>query len=369
MTRPAATPRPGFTLVELLVAMAVIVALAAIALVVVPDVMTQDRTTDAAGTVRQTLMIAKARALRDGAPRGVRFLVGTDPSNVAKTDGRWATEMQYLEQPPPLVPAGLNESIEFVFSLDPGGNLATTPPGGAVGSALRPPQVFYWNLPDPGSMRDFLAGATDANPVRLQAVLGDERFELQVTGLGGQGPQARVLTLAATQDFSPVLRALGAGTAVRLTSFWAARPAQPLLGEPTIPLPKNVCVDLSESSPGAQQLAAGPPQTFLDYDILFAPTGEVLPTSTAGVANQVFLWVRDYTKVADPTVVVSPGPPPVYDLGPFQVGGNQQVVALKTRSGAVGVFPIQWPQDTGTYPAISPGVFDDPFGFARRGLQ
>ncbi|MBX9585550.1 MAG: prepilin-type N-terminal cleavage/methylation domain-containing protein [Gemmataceae bacterium] len=369
MTRPAATRRPGFTLVELLVAMAVIVVLASIALLVVPDVLSQDRTTDAAGTVRQSLMIAKARALRDGLPRGVRFLVGSDGSNVVKlnagTVGQlWVTELQFIEQPPPLVPAQ-GESIEFVFATDPGGNLATDPPGGGPGATLKPPSV-YLHLPEgvaSTAVLEFINGELAASPPRqpvLQALYGDERLTLTVAGITGPlpgsdlRPGAYALTLGAGVDFAQLARAMGDGTSLRLTTFWVTRPSLPLLGEPTVPLPRNVCVDLNESSPAGN---AGQ-----DYDILFAPNGEVLYRGE----GQMYLWVRDYTKMADPTVITAAGPPARYDLTPFQVGGEQQVVALKTKSGALGVFPIQWPQADGTYPLISPGVYDDPFGFARR---
>lgn len=333
MTRPTATPRPGFTLVELLVVMAVVIALAALALLVVPDALTQDRTTDGAGTVRQTLMIAKARALKEGAPRGVRFLVGTDPVNPSKTEPRWATEMQYIEQPPPLAPAGPTEYIEFAFARDTNGNLATTPPNAPVGSTITPPEVYHWNMSQP--MLDLLNTASAAGPVQFQAKIGDERVVLLIAGpppaaaLVAPNPRAgaRQLTLAANQDYGPLLRALGTGTSVLLTTFWATRPPQPLLGEPTVQLPRNVCVDLASSSVRA---AAGG----TDYDLLFAPNGEVLYRPE----GQIHLWVRDYTKPGGDSAAPAPAPP-----GDFNAGGEQQVVSLKTKSGALGVFPIAHP--------------------------
>ena len=51
--------RCAFTLVEMLVVMAIVIALSSIALLVVPGVIDKDRTTDGAGLVRQWLMIAK----------------------------------------------------------------------------------------------------------------------------------------------------------------------------------------------------------------------------------------------------------------------------------------------------------------------
>jgi prepilin-type N-terminal cleavage/methylation domain-containing protein len=343
MTRPAGTRRPGFTLVELLVAMAIIVALASIALIVVPDVLSQDRTTDAAATVRQNLMIAKARALRDGLPRGVRFLVGLDPSNVAKTNALWVTELQYIEQPPAVVPAQ-GESIEFVFTPTAGGELPTTTTPG--GTTLNPPAV-YLHLPEgvaSTAVLEFINGELAASPPRhpvVQALLGAERLTLTVTGITGPlpgtdlRPGAYTLTLTAGGDYGPIARAMGDGTSVRLTTFWITRPAVPLLGEPTVQLPRNVCVDLYSSNPQWTDTAR-------DYDILFAPGGEVLYAP----AEQIHLWVRDYTKGGGRDV---PGPTPVTR---FEQGGEQQIVALKTTSGALGVFPVAFPPD-------------DPFKFAR----
>src|SRR4051794_29732855 len=90
--------RPGFTLIELLVSMAILITLSALALLVVPGVLDQDRTTDGASVTRKYLTIAKARASRDGMPRGVRLVTGTNAGNAL-----WVTDIQYIESPPVLL--------------------------------------------------------------------------------------------------------------------------------------------------------------------------------------------------------------------------------------------------------------------------
>jgi hypothetical protein len=42
-------------------------------------------------------------------------------------------------------------------------------------------------------------------------------------------------------------------------------------------------------------------------------------------------------------------------LTQFQQGGEQQLVAIKAKTGALGVFPVLWPQADGTYPAVPAG--------------
>ncbi|HJZ55255.1 MAG TPA: hypothetical protein VKE74_09870, partial [Gemmataceae bacterium] len=157
---------------------------------------------------------------------------------------------------------------------------------------------------------------------------------------------------------------MGAATQYATFLFGIYLAPRPLIGEPTQQLPKNICIDLNVSQPRGSN---GPPVA--DYDIVFAPNGQVLYWSE----GQINLWVRDYTKVPTPPgplVVTSAGPPVVYDLTPFRKGGEQQIVALKTKSGALGVFPVTWPQADGTYPLISagpPATYQDPYYFARLG--
>jgi prepilin-type N-terminal cleavage/methylation domain-containing protein len=321
--------RSGFTLVELLVAMAVIVTLAAIALAIVPDALDQDRTTDGAATVRTQLMMAKARALRDNAPRGVRFLTGTDPTNPAKTNSLWSTEVQQIEQPPPYLvnPNGNTNPgapyIEFIYTLAPTGGMPPPTPGSIVNR-----QCFLRNVP-----------ATSEPVILIQNDLAQGLYpRLYVSGLGnlyisnlnpGTGelqfnpaPWAMVdAELGAAGSSTP-------GTGKRYYTFALFMSPRPLLGEPAVPLPKNICVDL----PSCLPIGTGTG----NYDILFAPNGQVL---FPGGTGQIFLWVRDYTKNGGKIT----GTPSPYPSANFDQGGEQQIVALKTKSGSLGVFPAMFP--------------------------
>src|SRR5437879_13308705 len=97
MTRRLRTARRAFTLIELLVAMSIIVVLTSLVLLVVTNIGERDGTTDAAGLTRQWLMIAKARAGRDNAPRGLRLvagLLGKKPATTSESLGAVSQDVE-----------------------------------------------------------------------------------------------------------------------------------------------------------------------------------------------------------------------------------------------------------------------------------
>src|SRR5262249_55470348 len=128
--------------------------------------------------------------------------------------------------------------------------------------------------------------------------------------------------------------------AYRTYQFGIYNPARPLLGEPAMQLPNRTCIDMTPgmSSPdGSADLAAS-----RDYDILFAPSGQLAYTVSTQNAGHVFLWVRN------PRMVQNFAPPPnangtfTYNLTNFERGGEMMIVAIKAR-GAIGVAPATWP--------------------------
>jgi len=349
MTRATrCTRRAGFTLIELLVVMAVIVTLSSIALVVVPNVLSQDRTTDGATMVRQQLMIAKARATRDNAPRGIRFVVGADPTNPAKNPAL-CTELQHVEQPDPIIPAGWY--IEFVYPADGPG-----PTAGQVTPANR--ECYLMGAPpDVGqSIADQISLGLPPT-LRLPTITAVHTEPGATPGIAPQITAAvpasaprnattdRKLTLDATA-FAFLDSVVGAGAQpvgsptqpMLRTYLFAIQPqARPLLGEPNILLPKGICVDLPS---GRNDLSNNS-----DPVVMFLPSGQVKNIG----AGQLNLWVRDYTKNGG-----NPAVTPMYAGADFGQGGEQQVVSLKTKTGALGVFPISW-------------TAGDPFEFTRTG--
>ncbi len=335
--------RRGFTLVELLVSLAVLIALGALALLVVPDVLDQDRTTDGASLTRQWLMIAKARAARDGLPRGVRLIVSADPNNPSKTDNRWVTEMQYIESPPVLLGTPTPNAPTMSGGVTGAGTTAG-PPGAqptirfdypVTNGVLNLPPTYPAGPPN-GQQCYILNGGAATTQIQSDIATGRRPTLFLPTvldSLNGNGVgfwcHITSITVATGEIRLDRYPNLGAATRLDINHFGIYGAPQPQIGEPTQQLPKEICIDLASSQPAGSNTQ--------DYDILFAPNGQIAPAfGTQGNVGQINLWVRNYTKPGgNPSAYSAP-------LGNFQLGGEQQVVALKTKSGSLGVFPVAW---------------------------
>ncbi|MFO0799016.1 MAG: prepilin-type N-terminal cleavage/methylation domain-containing protein [Gemmataceae bacterium] len=355
MTRHRSGRRAGFTLVELLVAIAIIVVLAAISAAVLPSIVEQDRTTDAAATIRQHLMIAKARATRENNGRGIRFILDSglsDPSRLSGVDASGfvygallSTEMQYIEAAPTIVPnpLGLTGPNDAYVEFDPTTSTCTLVNLDPLSEAIL-------------VMQNDLAARWF--PKLYCPVLGPDAFgrtqRFEILRLTQQGSSRNWTVVLDRQPHSLI----GAGTTERVYRFAIEPRSRALLGEPNIPLPKNVCVDLNAfvSLPGARVVNGQP----IDFEVMFAPSGQVVDPVSAGM---IYLWVRDYTKT-NPTTGKPLDMRPVlpnagnlaaaFDYGnqfQFEIGGDQQLVAIKAKTGALGVFPVNWPNATGIYAA------------------
>ena len=373
MTRQRPGRRAGFTLIELLVAMTVIVVLATIAIAVVPSAIEQDRTTDAAATIRQHLTIAKARATRENNGRGIRFILDSganDPARISGVDGSGfvygnllSTEMQYIEAAPTIIPnpLGLTGPNDAYVEFDPTTSTTTL-------VNLDPTSEAILVMQNDLAARWF--------PKLYCPVLGPDAF--------GRSQRFEIIALAqqgATRNWTVTLdrqphSLLGAGTTQRVYRFAIEPRSRPLLGEPNVHLPKNVCVDLNQfvSVPGARVVNGQP----IDFEIMFAPNGQVIDPASSGM---IYLWVRDYTKTNPNTgkpLDMRPSLPNAgnlnapFDYGnqfQFEIGGDQQLVAIKAKSGAVGTFPVNWPTTSGTYPQITPGpppAYFTPYSLATK---
>lgn len=287
MTRSAGRrPRAGFTLIEMLVVIGLILLLGAIVMAIAPGALERDRASAAVTQLQGALQISRAKAVRDGLPRGIRLLA----------TGAQATEYQYIESPPVFVPnplgPGANVYVQFDYTA------------AAAGSG----QVTGRTCTITGLTADQAAQVV-ADTTLQMPTLGTG---FRVTGTAG-GPSPLTVTLERYPD-----EQLGAATRWRTYHFGLYAPPRPLLGEPNVLLPDRSAVDLSA---GRSVL----PATAGNLDILFGPGGNLI---TPGGAGHVFLWVRDPVRPNN-----------------LQQGGEQLLVVIKGQTGAVGGAPIDFGGD------------------------
>ncbi len=93
--------RNGFTLIELLVVMSLIAVLATLAIMFFPNAASSQVEARAGTLVQGWLTMAKQRAMRDQAPRGVRLWVNNTTFYAGATlMTNVVTDCQFIEQPP-----------------------------------------------------------------------------------------------------------------------------------------------------------------------------------------------------------------------------------------------------------------------------
>ncbi|MDY3559493.1 prepilin-type N-terminal cleavage/methylation domain-containing protein [Gemmata sp. JC673] len=357
MIRTQNARRSGFTLVELLVGISIFLALAGLVLLLYPGARDQDRVRYAVSDITAQLRMAQSMAARDKAPRGVRFVLSNDATNDDKTDARWVTEMQYVEQPPPLIPT--TTPLKFPRASNP--NLGTAP---ELIENLAPRVRFDYGFVSSGMN----SGAINGRRCFIENLKSEEADLIQPgctivmptfnswnkialpsisvpTTVKKTGPNAKDLyTVEAVLEVYPDA-VMGGSTQAVVYNFAIYLLAVPLVGEPIIPLPKKICVDLNVSVPDRVNATT-------DLDVIFGPDGKLL----GGSGGQLFLWVRDYTKPAVYTITPpTPSTPrsATYKTGQdlvdaLQKGGEQHVIAIRS-SGTIAHNNIAWPGNGTSY--------------------
>jgi prepilin-type N-terminal cleavage/methylation domain-containing protein len=241
-------PRPGFTLVEMIVVLAIVASLAALTVGVLRPAREDYLLGVATSQLQGWLVNARQYAGRDRVVTGIRLLPGTD------ADPGLVASLQIIQQPDGF--------------------------GGGRASVAEPGNVVDFTGVD-------LCGGFGADAPEFWPVQPGDYLELQ-----GGGPVYRVervlsgtrLRVAQTSARPAISAAVPATSEYRIT-----RAPRPMAGMATLLLPKGVVIDLS--TPYAPYGPQQPP-----VDVLFTPAG---PTAGRGIAaDKIVLWLRDDSRAA-----------------------------------------------------------------------
>jgi prepilin-type N-terminal cleavage/methylation domain-containing protein len=277
-TKKTAKQHGAFTLVEMLVVIAIILVIAALAAAFAPRVNDNQNLSRAVDNLEQWLLTAKMRAKRDGLATGIRFI--PDPNN--PTSGIYY-QLQYIQQPDAL------SGIPNVATLVSAGSGAVTFSGvdfSLGGAVLAQPLV------EPG---DYLE-VRDGGVYYIQAATSATTLQL-----GGT-----------TYDTSLTIT-------TPTSNYRILRQPRILIGEDPLTLPNNYAVNfatiLGTTSAGCNVLPgpSGYPE------ILFSPTGAVVGTNAGN--GKLLISVYDQT------------------MNPFDTN-RVGIVAVQCRTGFIGAYSV-----------------------------
>lgn len=393
----ATVGRRGFTLVEMLVVMAIILALAAITLAFLPTALDKDRVTRGTGNLQSWLGIAKQWAARDNAPRGIRLQrvsVDSGTSTVTATSPTTTTITPSAmtgfaaNGAPWSIVAGMTLQVsdpdgsksEFVTVSNPTATTfdatfalthttASFPirlPYVAQCQYIEQPDDWHQNVsvsftftaPPPPTDNTAAYTITAISPPTPDPFCGG------FPGPSSGSPQPDAWPVQPGDYFQDTdtkhvyrITANGGGTLAVIgsasnwldpnTAHWAVvRAPRVRAGEGILTLPQNVAIDLGtnvaygNAIPGTNNL-----------DILFRPDGSVY--YWAGSGDKIQLWLRDLSEDA-PATTANP-------LAVFN--GEQALLTVYIRSGLIASNTV----DTTLNTTVSPNVYTDPYYFTRDG--
>jgi len=282
--------RAGFTLIELLVVIGLILVLVGITVSIsYSGLIDGHKTVGAGDRASGWLLIARSKAQREGAPRGVRFII----------NGTQIKEAQYLEVPEPyVVKNAANDKARIVIT----------------DNGMSPP------------IRTATIYGTDANDLFLNVAPNDTLslpeygVILQIVGINVVNGTTAAIQVLNNGQFLPNIGATTATT----TAFGFIRKARPMLGEPILQLTGDNAIDFTLSS---SQVVRNTVEN--SVDILFAPNGEVLNTTL----GRSILWVRNTSF-----------PSPVFgDRASFEAAGQMSLIVIYSKTGAIATQPVTLP--------------------------
>jgi prepilin-type N-terminal cleavage/methylation domain-containing protein len=376
--------RPGFTLVEMLVVVSILLVLTVAVVAVAPRFTDDRKLSRAADQLAQILLTAKQRSKRDLIPTGVRLFKDPQHNNLV-------TELQYIQQPDDFSPAGSKVTLTnaavtlpanvlwpagcnalVASSVNPTTGSTTGPDftGGFTVSSLWPVQLGdYLNVsgaahlivavaptmvvlePVAPSQPVLPGGAGNDAPLTNSAQISVGMF---ATWTGNPTPvkitkvnnTTYPLSITLTSPPPPAGTLLGflPASAVSAmpqpTTYSVIRQPRVLQGETPLQLPAGICIDPTPKMVNGAGQSVDPYAFAVPGDIMFSPQGGTLNSGLAAGQDSIVLWVRDYTKdVNYPVTSWPPGGQP----------GEQFVIFIQTHTGFIAEHPVDTTPGNGPY--------------------
>jgi prepilin-type N-terminal cleavage/methylation domain-containing protein len=243
--------RPGFTLVEMLVVIGLILVLATLTVAFAPRFLEREKVTKGIDQLQGWFLIAKQRAKSDRTPTGIRLQ--RDPKNASLV-----RDLQYIQQPD-----------HFSGGVLTGMNVTAVPPTVTISGV------------------DLHGGLGPGNPALWPVQPGDY---LEIKGGGLMHRIIGVVNLGGAVGNTLQLFSAPAPLANATNQYRIIRGPRVLQGESPLQLPQDIAIDLGKCQ-GLPVDANAPHR-----DILFAPSGSVVEPAAA--SDKIILWVRDASRDA-----------------------------------------------------------------------
>jgi prepilin-type N-terminal cleavage/methylation domain-containing protein len=330
----------GFTLVELLVAIAIIVVLAALLLAFYPSIASQTSEANGAAYLQQWLNLARQKAIRNQNPFGVRLWI-------KDLNTYYVTQCQYIEQPEDLR-GGVIVTRDWQNNQIPVWNAVAFDPTGTmdVTGGFTDPYLYlvqpndYLEVLGTGTMHQII----DVFPGPLYPV-APQIWNKNPPPIPGQHLKLATPIPYQIGQFDPTPPPNGSGLPANGTANFRIVRAPRVISEEMLPLPEGVVVDINVNrnlnpvtnqpymaalyqntlpmSPVFGPVPPNPPGTVVGayIDVIFGPSGSVMTTGLSQATMN--FWVRQ--------------PDPNNAANIF--AGTPSIIAVFGTTGLTGAFP------------------------------